>query len=545
MKLSKGQGISLFASIVIFGIFTVISFVAPILHGVVFLMAYLFEVLALATLCSALVMFFGKLTREDKFLSLPSVKIAWGYFILQTILSVFEMVLLPFTYFVVLAVNVVIALVFIFLMLASFAASQKIDDSEQKVLQKVIYIKQLKIQLDSIETENEELSKKVKQLSEDIRYSDPMSHSGLYDVESSLADVVSEIVDSVNDADKAIALCNQASKLLKSRNDQAKMLKGVKDVKAQETKRNGNSFLIAGIAVTLAIFLIALTICFIVIPQSKYKAAEEMVENKQYAQAIVAFTELGNYRDSEDKIEEINNLILEEKYLYACGLMEEENYVDAKIAFTELGEYKDSSNKVAEIDTILLDAVYAEAEALFVEGKYAEAHALYKKLDDYKDSKGRVEEINNRLAKGDSLYFAFYDTRSIHWQIIKNDGDKLLLVTNNPINDLPMNSDMKSVKYKDTTLYKWINEDFLSEFSEEQLARIIPTDGEKVFLLDEKTINSLKNDGINFKSNNDWWISTESEEGFMFVEANGDINTDGDLITRNHGVRPAIWISLK
>ncbi len=545
MKLSKGQGISLFASIVIFGIFTVIGFVAPIAHGVVFYMAYLFEVLALATLCSALVMFFGKLTKEDKFLSLPSVKIAWGYFVLQTILSVYEMLALPFTYFTALLINVIVALIFIILMLAVYAASQKIDDSEQKVLQKVIYIKQLKIQLDSLETDNAGLDKKIKQLCEDIRYSDPMSHSALYEIESTLSEVVGDIVDNVADADKAGSLCDQASKLLKNRNAQAKALKGVKDVKASAKEKNGNGFLIAGVALTLAIFLIALTICFIIVPQSKYNEAVELMEEKKYDEAITAFTALGNYSDSEDKIEEINNLVLDERYQSACVLMDEKKYDEAKTAFTQLGEYKYSKEKIADIDGVLLDEKYNKAETLFKDGKYIEAHALYKELDDYKDSKGRVEEINNRLAKGESLYFGFYDTRSVHWQIVKNEGDKVLLVTNNPINELPMNSDLENVKYNDTTLNKWLNEDFLSEFSDEQISKIIPTEGKTVFLLDQDTFNELTWSGVDMKCRGDWWISTESEEGFMYVDANGQVVTEGDLVTRNHGVRPAIWFSLK
>lgn len=545
MKLSKGQGISLFASIVIFGIFTVISFVAPIAHGVVFLMAYLFEVLALVTLCSALVMFFGKLTKEDKFLSLPSVKIAWAYFVLQTLLSIYEMVMLPFTYFVVLFINIIVALIFIILMLAVYAASQKIDDSEQKVAQKVIYIKQLKIQLDSLETDNADLDKKIKQLSEDIRYSDPMSHSNLYEIESSLSDVVSEIVDSVADADKAISLCAQASKLLKTRNEQAKMLKGVKDTKAAKKEKTGNGFLIAGVAVTLSIFLIALTICFVIVPQTKYNKAIELMDEKKYDDAVVAFTELGNYKDSEDKIEEIALLVLDEQYVAACALMDDENYTEAIDAFTALGEYKDSADKIAEINAILTEAKYNRAEVLFEEGKYAEARSLYKALGEYENSKDRVEEINNRLAKGDSFYFGFYDNKSIRWKIIKSEDDKLLLITNNPINKLPMNNELKNVKYNKTTLNKWLNEDFLSEFSDEQIDKIIPTDGKTVFLLDQATVNELSWNGVNFKSKGNWWLNTESEKGFMYVDANGEIVIEGDLVTRNKGVRPAIWISLK
>ena len=49
MKLSKGQGISLFTAIVTFGIFNTVVFLAPLTHSVNFWLGYFFELFALST----------------------------------------------------------------------------------------------------------------------------------------------------------------------------------------------------------------------------------------------------------------------------------------------------------------------------------------------------------------------------------------------------------------------------------------------------------------------------------------------------------------
>ena len=90
MKISKGQGMSLFSAIAIFGIFNTVVFLAPLAHTVVFWLGYFFALFALITMALTLVLYFGKPVKEDKFLSLPAVKVSWAYFVLQTALSIIK-----------------------------------------------------------------------------------------------------------------------------------------------------------------------------------------------------------------------------------------------------------------------------------------------------------------------------------------------------------------------------------------------------------------------------------------------------------------------
>ena len=47
----------------------------------------------------------------------------------------------------------------------------------------------------------------------------------------------------------------------------------------------------------------------VVIPEQKYANAEKLMQEQKYEEAITAYSELGEYKDSVDKINECNNMI--------------------------------------------------------------------------------------------------------------------------------------------------------------------------------------------------------------------------------------------
>ena len=596
MKLSKGQGMSLFAAFILFGIFNVVVFLAPLAHTVVFWLGYFFALFALATIVLTLGLYFGKPVPEEKFLSLPAVKVAWTYFVLQTALSIWEMVAFPLPYLPALIINLVLGAVFAIIILALYAAAGKIDKSEQFTAEKVVFVKQLKLQVDSIETENAELEKALKELSENIRFSDPMSHSKLKDIEDSLVAAVDELENNATDVDKALSLCAQVEKLLKRRNDQCKMYKGVKDPVAAEAQKseNGRGVAFAGVCVMLAMFLITISVYFVIVPQTKYNDAIAMMEAEKYDEATAAFTDLGDYRDSEAKIEEIKIILLDKKYDAAVELMNAEKYDEATTAFAELGDHRDSKAKIDEIKTILLDQKYDaaiellnakkydeataafaelgdhrdskdkieeiritlldnqydEAEKLYNAGKYDEAINIYTTLGNYKDSKLRVEQIYNRLSEGDTLYFGTYNGKPIAWKILKTEDNKMLLITKEPIAEKPFHDEIKKVTWETSYLRTWLNEEFFASFSDAQKDQILATNTgsveDKVFLFSlDEMVELVNSEKITFKTTDEWWTRTSSEDGIMYATAKGWVKAAGDQVVRDKGVRPAIWISLE
>ena len=549
MKLSKGQGMSLFTAFIFFGIFNVVVFLAPLAHTVVFWLGYFFALFALVTIALVLGLYFGKPVKEDKFLNLPAVKVAWTYFVLQTALSVWEMISFPLSYLPALIINLVVGAVFAIIILSLYAVAGRIDKSEQFTAEKVIFIKQLKLKLDSIETENGDLAKKIKELAEDVRFSDQMSHSKLAEIENELDAVIDELVDNASNPESAQLLCAKASKLLKKRNDQCKMYKGVKDTVAAQAQKSdkGLGVAFAGVCVMLAMFLVTLSVCFIVVPQVKYNDAVALLEAEKYDEATMAFTNLESYRDSEEKIEEIKTILLDKDYDVALSLLNAEKYNEAIDAFTKLGDHRDSKVKVEEIKTTVLDKKYDEAEKLFNAGKYAEAINIYSTLGEHKDSKLRIEQISNRLADGDTIYFGTHNEKPIAWKILKTESNKMLLITEKPIAQKPFTDDIKKVTWETSSLRTWLNEEFINSFSVDQQNQILSTDAgttkDKVFLLSvDEIVNLAKK--VRFSTEEEWWTRTSAENGIKYMTATGWVISKGDQVVRDKGVRPTIWISL-
>lgn len=549
MKLTKSQGISLFAAIVLFGMFNVVVFLAPIAHSAVFWLGYFFALYALVTMMSTLVLYFGKSIKEEKFLSLPAVKFAWTYFVLQIALSVWQVVGFPLSYMPVLIIDSVLGALCTIVILSLYTAAGKIDKAEQFTAEKVIFIKQLKLTLEQIETDDAALAKKIKELAEDVRFSDPMSHSILAHIEGSLLGVVEELSDNVTNKDEAFKLCDKAAALLKKRNEQCKMYKGLKDPAAETKKKSGGGLgmAFAGVTALLAIFLIAMIVCFIIVPQTQYADAIALLETEKYDEAIAAFSELGDYRDSKAKVEEVKTIVLDKAYDAALALLEEEKYEEATAAFAALGGYRDSEAKIEEMKTIPLDKRYGEAEALFDAGNYSEAINIYSELGDYKDSKLRIEQIYNRLSEGDTLFFGTYNGKPIAWKILKTEKNKMMLIAEEPIAQKPFTDDIKKVTWETSFLRTWLNGEFMESFSDDQQNQIVLTDtgstNDKVFLLSVDEVEELSQ-SVGFTTEEEWWTRTSSEDGIQYMTADGCVISTGDQVVRDKGVRPAIWIYL-
>ena len=122
----------------------------------------------------------------------------------------------------------IITIAFIITAIFSINGANYMNASEKNVKQKVLFIKMLEADiLDCAAKANGNTAASLRQLAENVRFSDPMSHASLSGVESELSSVVFTISDTLSqdsDADVS-ALINKADSLLKSRNNRCMMLK--------------------------------------------------------------------------------------------------------------------------------------------------------------------------------------------------------------------------------------------------------------------------------------------------------------------------------
>ena len=88
------------------------------------------------------------------------------------------------------------------------------------------------------------------------------------------------------------------------------------------------------IALIIGAFFIGIKV---VIPSMKYSSAEKLLESEQYEEAEAAFTELGDFRDSKEKIDEC-------KYQKAMKLLSEGKVQDSYDLLLTITRYKDVPN---------------------------------------------------------------------------------------------------------------------------------------------------------------------------------------------------------
>ena len=79
--------------------------------------------------------------------------------------------------------------------------------------------------------------------------------------------------------------------------------------------------------------------------EKQYQSAIQSMEQGQYADAIVKFTYVHNYKDSQTKMYECHQII---QYSIAISYMESNNFKAAIKMFEFLDGYKDSEAKIDE-----------------------------------------------------------------------------------------------------------------------------------------------------------------------------------------------------
>ena len=129
----------------------------------------------------------------------------------------------------------------------------------------------------------------------------------------------------------------------------------------------------------------------IIVPAKKYKEALALYQKGEYKPAESRFAELGNYRDSEQYLQDI-------PYRIAEDLLEKGKYEAARNAFLELGDYRDSADRAKE-------TAYLYAQTLQADGDYISARKWFEDAEPFSDSSACVERLNGLISeKGVELF---------------------------------------------------------------------------------------------------------------------------------------------
>lgn len=138
----------------------------------------------------------------------------------------------------------------------------------------------------------------------------------------------------------------------------------------------------ASILASVAAVILVITL---VIPALRYHIADSAFNNGDYAKAVEIFTDLGDYRDSVNRIP-ISKYKLGESYIAS------QNYDSAIELFTALDGFEDSDERLAE-------AYYKKGSALLENNNYNDAYEALTNCTDYKDSKSKIIQIAKEFLK--------------------------------------------------------------------------------------------------------------------------------------------------
>lgn len=172
-----------------------------------------------------------KMTREEDVITyLPLITyiilIATGVYLVSGIALMYAPVIFPI---IAVIVELIITCVYGLVLYYALFITNRISDTQKETKREILYIRLLQSDLEGCfyNVKDEALLSKLRKLSEQIRFSDPMSHPSLDDCEAELSKAVKIIVRKANESDFSDIEedITKASALLEYRNSRCKLLK--------------------------------------------------------------------------------------------------------------------------------------------------------------------------------------------------------------------------------------------------------------------------------------------------------------------------------
>ena len=223
--MKKNNLMSYLALGIVFVLFNVIAFVIPTDKTPTFWTAYAFSVVAFAVQIPLWKIALGKKdSLKSKFLGIPVIHVGITYLIIQLIAFAVFMIFPTLPVWLAVVVCAIILAISALCAIAGQAGANEISRLEEKIKVKRAFIQFLQTDIEMlVESETDaEIKAALSKLAEKVRFSDPMSHEMLGELESRISNKVEEMKKAT---DKK-ALIDEIEILLTERNKKCKILKG-------------------------------------------------------------------------------------------------------------------------------------------------------------------------------------------------------------------------------------------------------------------------------------------------------------------------------
>lgn len=229
MSISKNKGLFFISMCIIIIVYNVIAFVLPFGRSGIFWTGYGFSMVAIFLVTGVGFYVLGHDSMRSKVYGCSLFFVIGCYFIIQLIIGLLEMAFafIPFKYGI--ALNVILLGGCLIGLFATDIGIEEIERIDEKIKEKVFYIKLLQAELEGmVDKSTDETTKKVlNEIVEAIRYSDPMSNPQLVSIENKIEAKIAGLADMVDTSSFATInfACDEVKQLIIERNRKCKMLK--------------------------------------------------------------------------------------------------------------------------------------------------------------------------------------------------------------------------------------------------------------------------------------------------------------------------------
>lgn len=209
-----------------FVVFNIIAFIVPTPKTSTFWIIYIFTIIAfIAQVFIWKVAFENAITLKSKFIGFPIINIGIVFLVFQLIIFVIFLIF-PFApVWISITICILLLSISSIFLIATEVGRDEIVLIDEKVHEKVFYIKELQVEVELLADDCVENDSKgaLLSLAEKIRYSDPMSNESLLNLESQIKRRINHLKECKKEY--ILTEINEIEKLLTERNKKCKILK--------------------------------------------------------------------------------------------------------------------------------------------------------------------------------------------------------------------------------------------------------------------------------------------------------------------------------
>lgn len=231
-KYFKYYGICWAIALVVFNVVTFVAANETVVLSAVgssFWVGYTFVTIVFIGNLVCSLLFFKEENKSKVFLNIPIINLAYSVLIVSLIVGAVAMAVPAISYWVGVIVDLLVLAFYAIAIVKASAATDIVNDVEQKVKAQTFFIKSLTVDADSLmaRAKSDEMKVETKKVYEAIRYSDPMSDTALANIENQIQNEFNAFVDAVKNDDIILAKssANELVVLINDRNKKCKLLK--------------------------------------------------------------------------------------------------------------------------------------------------------------------------------------------------------------------------------------------------------------------------------------------------------------------------------